>query len=86
MDQIVVNNTDDKVQQISKTLFTVKNFAQKNKEIGAWPGSESAIWALRASAPENGFGDVFVTVGRRVLINEKKIWNAIDRLQEQKNG
>ena len=66
-------------------LFTVKNFAKKNAEVGTWPGSASALWAFRAGAPENGFGESFITVGRRVLIDEEKFWEAISSLQEKKN-
>lgn len=66
-------------------LFTVKQFAKKNEERGTWPSSEAAIWALRAGAPENGFGDVFISIGRRVLIDEEKFWTAVAYLQEAKN-
>ena len=59
--------------------------AQK-KEQGCWPDSDSAIWALRAGSPDNGFGEAFVTIGRRVLIDEEKFWEAIARLQEVKNA
>lgn len=58
-------------------LFTVKNFAQKNKEEGIWPASEAAIWALRADSTENGFVNAFITVKRRVLIDEDEFYKAI---------
>lgn len=86
MNQIIANTTVEKVQSVFTKLFTVKNFAKKNAEAGAWPGSESAIWALRAGSPINGFGAAFITVGRRVLINEEKFWEAIENLQGMKNG
>ncbi len=63
-------------------FFTVKKFAEKNEKQGTWPESESAIWALRAGSPKNGFGEAFITVGRRVLINEEKFWEAISHTQE----
>lgn len=66
-------------------FFTVKGFTKKNKEHGHWPDSESSIWALRARSPDNGFGEAFVTIGRRVLINEDKFWEAVRRIQEDKN-
>jgi hypothetical protein len=66
--------------------YTVKNFALKNRESGAWPNSESAIWALKARASENGFSEAFIHVGRRVLIDEDKFWEVIARLQESKKG
>jgi hypothetical protein len=81
--------TDMKVtnsSSTSKKFFTVRKFADRNRESGAWPESEAAIWALRAGAPQNGFGSVLVTVGRRVLIDEEKFWEAVVRLQEKKNA
>ena len=77
-------NIQEKVINSSKK-FTVKSFALKNRESGAWPNSESAIWALKARAPENGFGEAFIHVGRRVLVDEDKFWEAIARLQEAKD-
>lgn len=65
--------------------FTVKNFAHKNQESGAWPNSESTIWALKARAPENGFANAFIHVGRRVLVDEERFWEAVAKLQEAKN-
>lgn len=66
------NTTDN-----NPKLFTVKNFAKKNKEVGIWPGSESAIWALRANSNNNGFSKAFLSIGRRVLIDEEKFWEAV---------
>jgi hypothetical protein len=86
MDQVIVKNRNDKIQGIFQNLFTVKKFAKKNRESGTWPDSESAIWALRAGSPQNGFGDVFVTVGRRVLISEQKFMETLARLQKSKNA
>lgn len=60
-------------------FYTVTAFAKKHAEAKAWPGSEAAIWALRADAPENGFGDAFITVGRRVLIDEEKFWKCVKK-------
>lgn len=65
--------------------FTVKNFAHKNRESGAWPSSESAIWALKARSPENGFAKAFIHVGRRVLVDEERFWEAVSNLQETTN-
>lgn len=73
-------------QEISNSKkFTVKSFALKNREGGAWPSSESAIWALKARAPENGFAKAFIHVGRRVLVDEERFWEAVAMLQESKN-
>ncbi len=70
---------------INSKKFTVKNFALKNRENGAWPSSESAIWALKARSLENGFSKAFIHVGRRVLVDEEKFWEAVAMLQETKN-
>lgn len=70
-----------------KNCFTVKKLAEKNRENGTWPDSEAAIWALRAGSPANGIDkEVFLKVGRRVLVNEEKLWSAISRLQEGKHA
>lgn len=72
------------METIERQLFTVKQFAKKNAISGTWPNSEHAIWAIRADSPKNGFGKVFVKIGRRVLIDVDK-WNeAISNLQEKK--
>jgi hypothetical protein len=86
MNQIAASNTDKAVFSIARNVFTVKNFAAKNRQQGAWPGSESAIWALRAGAPKNGFGDAFLTVNRRVLVDEQKFWGAVTHLQGVKSA
>lgn len=86
MNRIDVKETTDTVTTVAKRFFTVRKFADKNKEQGCWPDSDSAIWALRAGSPDNGFGEAFVTIGRRVLIDEEKFWEAIARLQEVKNA
>lgn len=86
MNQVVSKEKTEAMTSISKRLFTVKNFAKKNREQGSWPNSESAIWALRAESPDNGFGEAFISIGRRVLIDEEKFLEAIYCLQEAKNG
>lgn len=85
MNLVQGTNQPEKIN-VSKRCFTVKKFASKNKEQGSWPDSDSAIWALRAGAPDNGFGEAFITVGRRVLIDEENFWEAIAHLQEVKNA
>ncbi len=65
--------------------YKVRKLAEKNRKDGAWPDSDATIWALRAGAPENGFGDAFLKVGRTVLVDEDKFWEAVKRLQEAKN-
>lgn len=84
MSQIVTRQTMGEVTSVAKKFFTVRNFAKKNREQGSWPDSDSAIWALRAGSPKNGFGEAFISVGRRVLIDEEKFWEAVTLLQEAK--
>lgn len=86
MDQIVEKDMSEAVSALAGRFFTVKKFAEKNRKQGTWPDSESAIWALRAGAPQNGFGNVFVTVGRRVLIDSERFWETVACLQEAKNA
>ena len=77
--------TKQQLSPVVKKFFTVKNFANKNREQRSWPDSESAIWALRANSPCNGFGEAFITVGRRVLIDEEKFLEAITRENSKKD-
>lgn len=61
----------------TKKLYTVKNFALKNKEQGCWPDTEPSIWAMKAGVPENGLEEAFIKVGRRVLIDGDKFFELI---------
>lgn len=74
-----------KVQENPK-LFTVQDFAKKNRKQGTWPGTVITIWGLRAGSPQNGFGEAFINVGRRVLIDEEKFWVAVANLQKEKTN
>lgn len=82
MSQIIPKEITEEITSVNKYFFTVRNFALKNREQGSWPNTDAAIWALRAGSPANGFGEAFVTVGRRVLINEKNFWLCVNRMQE----
>lgn len=87
MEQIVQEETKKSTFSSNpRRCCKVRKLAEKNREKGLWPDSEAAIWALRAGAPENGFGNVFLKVGRTVLVDESELWLAIDRLQEAKNA
>ncbi len=81
MSQILEQDVNRIAHSSTEKFFTVKIFAQRNKEQGTWPSSEAAIWALRAGSPKNGFGKAFISVGRRVLINEEKFWEAVSKLK-----
>lgn len=82
MGLIIEQDANETAHSSAGKFFTVKKFATRNQELGTWPCSEAAIWALRAGAPENGFGKAFINVGRRVLINEEKFWEAISHLKD----
>jgi len=86
MNQITSEEQQDNSHTTSKNCYTVKKLAAKNRKNGTWPDTDAAIWALRAGSPANGIGkDVFLKIGRRVLVNEEKLWAAISSLQEAKD-
>lgn len=66
---------------VETRLQTVRQFCDNYR--GAWP-SESALRAiiLDASWGKNEFQAAFIRVGRRVLINPEKFWNAVSSMQE----
>ena len=87
MNQITSEEIQHNTHIASENCYTVKNLAAKNRKNGTWPDTDAAIWALRAGSPANGIDkDVFLKIGRRVLVNEKKLWAAISRLQEAKDA
>jgi hypothetical protein len=87
MDQITQEETARLASSSNpRKCYKVRKLAEKNRENGFWPDSEAAIWALRAGAPQNGFGNVFLKVGRTVLVDENELWLAVDRLQEANNA
>ena len=67
----------DEKTAIKTNLYTIKNFAKKNKENGTWPSTEASLWALRSGCPNNGFEKAFLCIGRRVLISELDFMAAI---------
>lgn len=66
-------------------LFTIQKFAQKNRERGTWPYFTGSLYALRDAAPQNGFGNAFVKIGGRILIDEEKFWETVAQSREKKN-
>jgi hypothetical protein len=73
-------------EQTGKKFFTVRSFAHKNREQNCWPGTEATIWSIKAESPDNGFEEAFVTIGRRVLVDEEKFWEAVKNISEVKNS
>jgi len=55
--------------------YTVKQFVQKNKESGSWPSTAATIYAMRNKQKMN---PAFITVGRRVLIDEDRFWELME--------
>ena len=68
----------------NKRFLTVNDFANDNKARGLWPNTPAQVWGLRAASPGNGFGEAFVTVGRRVLVNELNFYKSIESIQREK--
>lgn len=58
-------------------LLTIRQFSEKHP---AFP--QGGLRALRFNASTNGFEPAFLTVGRRVLVDEKRFFEIIDA----KNG
>ena len=61
-------------------LLTVRQFSEKHP---AFP--QGGLRALRFNSETNGFAKAFVTVGRKVLINEEAFFAVIEE-QNQKGA
>lgn len=61
-------------------LLTVRQFSEKHP---AFP--QGGLRALRFNSATNGFAKAFVTVGRKVLINEEAFFAVIEE-QNQKGA
>ena len=62
----------------SPQLFTFTQFAKRHP---AFP--ESSLRWLRFNDRENGFAAAFVNVGRRVLVDEERFFEVIERQNER---
>ena len=56
------------------TLHTFRQFSEKNP---AFP--EGGLRALRFNAEKNGFGPAFVKIGRKVLIDEARFFEIVEK-------
>lgn len=65
---------------MSKSLLTFRQFGEKHPAF-----SQGSLRNLRFHRQTNGFKDAFVSVGRRVLIDEEKFFECIAR-QNGKRG
>lgn len=61
-----------------KKLYTIKQFAEKNKALGCWPDTESAIRGIRYKNYSGVFNDAFITLYGRVLIDEEKFYEILE--------
>ena len=59
----------------TRKVSTISGFSGKHPAF-----SPSALRNLRFYQKENGFSDAFLTLGRRVLIDEEKFFECLDRL------
>ena len=59
-------------------LHTIRQFSERNP---AFP--EGGLRALRFNSDKNGFAPAFVKVGRKVLIDEARFFEIVER---QNNG
>ena len=58
-----------------RVYSTIQKFAEKNPDAF----TEASLRWLRYNQDENGFASAFVTVGRKVLIDEERFFGIIAR-------
>ncbi len=58
-----------------KIIRTVREFCEKNREIGLWPSSEHAVRAIIQQGAESPFASAILRYNRRVLIDQVA-WDA----------
>ncbi len=64
-----------KQTQDERRLLTVKQWRSEHR----WP-PEGGLRHLIFHSAENGFSEAFLRIGRRVLIDEKKFFECVDRI------
>jgi hypothetical protein len=78
-----MDQSDQNSEMPLKKVSTINDFAESNQKHGIWPSTSATLWALKAGAPANGFGNgVFFSVNRRVLVDIERFWAAVAKLQE----
>ena len=65
------------IDENKKCYLTIKQLVEKNKKNGIWPDSEGSIRAIRFRREEMGAEKVFITAGRRILIDIEELENWI---------
>ena len=67
---------------MNRSYSTIPAFAEKHAAAFTVPGLR---W-LRFNQKTNGFAEAFVAVGRRVLIDEERFFECIEKLNRQEGG
>ena len=62
----------------TRNLSTINGFSAKHPAF-----TQSGLRNLRFYQNVNGFSDAFLTLGRRVLIDEDKFFECLDRLNDK---
>lgn len=62
-------------QTSEKVVRTVREFCEKNREIGLWPSSEHAVRAIIQQGAESPFAPAILRYNRRILIDQVA-WDA----------
>jgi hypothetical protein len=66
------------VIHMTKNLFSIRQFSERNPAF-----SQSSLRALRFNQSTNGFAPAFLTVGRKILVDESKFFEIIDTINQQ---
>lgn len=61
-----------RANKVNKPLRTIRQFSEKHP---AFP--QGGLRAIRFNSAQNGFADAFVTVGRKVLIDEERFFEIV---------
>jgi hypothetical protein len=59
----------------NRNLYTISGFSEKHQAF-----SPASLRNLRFYQNENGFSDAFLTLGRKVLIDEEMFFQCLDRI------
>ena len=68
-------------QPNERRILTVQQWKQQHE----WP-SEGGLRYLIFNSERNGFSGAFLRIGRRVLIDEKKFFECVDRVGTQSSA
>ena len=60
-----------------ENLLTIKQFAEKNKELNRWPFTEGSIRGIYWYRKKNSMEHAFIKIGGKILIDEEKFYGVI---------